>query len=57
MQYSKQLNELNGTADQQIAQLRNQLQLVQEETEDMIRDLKKRIAELETQLEAIKKGE
>lgn len=57
MQYSKQLNELNGTADQKIEQLRNQLQRVQEETEDMIRDLKKRIAELETQLEAIKKGE
>lgn len=48
---------LEGGTEQQMKQLRNQVQLVQEETEDMIRDLGKRIEALEKRLAALQKGE
>lgn len=55
MQYSKQLNELKGTPEQQIAQLRNQLQLVQEETEDYMREMDRKLQALQEQIAALKK--
>ena len=55
--FSKTLLTLEGGTEQQIKQLCNQLQRVQEEAEDMIRDLGKRIADLEKRLKALQKGE
>lgn len=55
--FSKTLLTLEGGTEQQMKQLRNQVQLVQEETEDMIRDLGKRIEALEKRLAEMKKGE
>ena len=55
--FSKTLLTLEGGTEQQVKQLRNQVQLVQEETEDMIRDLGKRIEALEKRLAALQKGE
>ncbi len=55
--FSRTLLTLEGGTEQQMKQLRNQVQLVQEETEDMIRDLGKRIEALEKRLAALQKGE
>lgn len=55
--FSRTLLTLEGGTEQQVKQLRNQVQLVQEETEDMIRDLGKRIEALEKRLAALQKGE
>lgn len=46
MEYSKTLNKLSGTPEEQIQQLLNQLRIVQEETADQIRQLKKEIERL-----------
>lgn len=53
MTYSRTLNTLTGTEQQQIKQLRNQLLLVQEETEDMIRELQNNISLLSGRIETI----
>lgn len=55
--FSKTILTLEGGTEQQVKQLRNQVQLVQEEAEDMIRDLGKRIEALEKRLAALQKGE
>lgn len=46
MEYSKTLNKLNGSVEDQLQQLLNQLRIVQEETADQLRQLKKEIEKL-----------
>ena len=55
-EYSKTLLSLEGSAEHQIEQLRGQLQRVQEETEDMLRDMSKQIKALQEQVEKLKEG-
>ena len=55
-EYSKTLLSLEGSAEQQIEQLRGQLQRVQEESEDMLRDMSKKIKALQEQVEKLKEG-
>lgn len=52
MQYSNNMNEVKGTAEQQVAQLRIQMIKMQEETEDALRNMKRDIQALKQQLEA-----
>lgn len=52
MQYSNNMNEVKGTAEQQVAQLRIQMIRMQEETEDALRNMKRDIQALKQQLEA-----
>lgn len=54
--FSRVLGQLQGTEQEQIKQLRDQLQRVQEETEDMIRDLNKTIQNLQQQIAQMKEG-
>lgn len=55
--FSRTLLTLDGSTEQKIAQLRSQLQLVQEETEDMIRDLKKANEALAAKIAQLEKEE
>lgn len=55
-EYSKTLLSLNGDAEQQIEQLRGQLQRVQEETEDMLREMRKQIQNLQEQIDKLKEA-
>lgn len=52
-EFSKTLSKLNGDAQDQINELLAQLRLVQEETEDMIRDLRQTIERIGEKLDEI----
>ena len=52
-EFSKTLSRLNGDAQDQINELLAQLRLVQEETEDMIRDLSQTIERIGEKLDEI----
>lgn len=52
-EFSKTLSKLNGDAQDQINELLAQLRLVQEETEDMIRDLSQTIERIGEKLDEI----
>lgn len=52
-EFSKTLSKLNGDAQDQINELLAQLRLVQEETEDMIRDLSQTIERIGKKLDEI----
>lgn len=52
-EFSKTLSKLNGDAQDQINELLAQLRLVQEETEDMIRELSQTIERIGEKLDEI----
>lgn len=52
MTYSKTLQEKSGNQNEQLEALRNQLKLVQEETEDYLRTLSKSLDSLQADLTA-----
>ena len=52
-EFSKTLSRLNGDAQDQINELLAQLRLVQEETEDMIRELSQTIESIGEKLDEI----
>lgn len=52
-EFSKTLSRLNGDAQDQINELLAQLRLVQEETEDMIRELSQTIERIGEKLDEI----